>query len=85
MVPGDREYLLGVRNGLYTLQECLTRVGELERELKDLEHTSPIRNEPDVDAVEKWMLKKYFYCWSAQRRVHEILEVEQIRASLATN
>jgi hypothetical protein len=33
----DRSYLLDVRRGKISEQDCLTRAGELERELADLE------------------------------------------------
>jgi hypothetical protein len=39
----ERSYLLDVRRGKISEQECLTRAGELERELAELEATSAAR------------------------------------------
>jgi predicted nucleotidyltransferase len=60
----ERGWLRGVRLGESSLQDCLTRAGELEREIRDLLVSGPIRPEPDRAAVEKWMLRVYLGLWS---------------------
>lgn len=62
----ERSWLCGVRTGAETLDSCLTRAGELERELKDLLDTAPIRETPDAAAVEHWMVRVYFGQWRAR-------------------
>lgn len=52
----ERSYLLDVRRGKIGEQECLTRAGELERELADLETTSPLPDAPEEGPVEEWVL-----------------------------
>ena len=44
-------------------QECLTRAGELERELADLETTSPLPEAPEDARVEEWVLDAYRRNW----------------------
>lgn len=58
-----RSELLGLRQGKMPLQEALTKAGELEREIKDLLGTSPLRAQPDTDVVEKWMIETYKNKW----------------------
>jgi uncharacterized protein len=62
----DRKFCFATRNGEVPLQDVLNKAGELERELKDLLDTSPLPEQPDREAVEKWMINKYFYNWKAQ-------------------
>ena len=84
MPSPDRDWLLAVRNGGVPIQECLTRAGELEAELKDLLITAPIRPEPDEAAVEAWMLKLYQRAWSAERSIEDWREDAAIRESFAS-
>ncbi len=70
----EREWLRGVRVGKVGFQECLTRVGELEAQIKDLIEESPVRIQPDAEAVEKWMLRVYFRYWSAARCLEDYRE-----------
>lgn len=70
----ERAWLYGVRQGGATLQECLTRAGELEAELKDLLDTSVLPKEPDAAAVEAWTLRVYFRAWSAAQKTRDIAE-----------
>jgi len=60
----DRSFLLDVRRGRISEQECLTRAGELEQELTDLATTSPLPDEPDEARVQQWMLDAYRRRWS---------------------
>jgi len=61
----ERSYLLDVRRGKVSEQECFTRAGELEQQLTDLATTSPLRDEPDEQKVEKWVLGAYRASWAA--------------------
>ena len=58
-----RTHLLDVRHGKISEQECLTRAGELERELTDLETTSPLPPSPDEARVEEWAMGAYRRTW----------------------
>lgn len=59
----ERSFLLDVRRGKISEQECLTRAGELEQELSDLATTSPLPEEPDEARVEEWVLDAYRRRW----------------------
>ena len=61
----EHSYLLDVRRGKVSEQECFTRAGELEQQLTDLATTSPLRDEPDEQTVEKWVLGAYRRSWAA--------------------
>lgn len=65
-MPEDaRQEVLSVRRGEWSMQQALTRAGELERELSDLRTTSPLPSEPDASAVERWMIGAYLNHWQA--------------------
>ena len=59
-----RSFLLDVRTGKVSEQECLTRAGILERELEDLAATSPLPEEPEADRVQEWVIETYRRRWS---------------------
>lgn len=61
----DRSWLLDLRQGKIGLQEALTRVGELERELKNLYNTTHLPAEPNTKKVEQWMCQTYLEHWKA--------------------
>jgi predicted nucleotidyltransferase len=63
MKEPDRTFTYAVRRGEYTLQEALTKAGELERELKDLIANGPLMDTPDRDGIEKWMIRTYEAAW----------------------
>lgn len=77
VVGSVKDFLMGVREGNVTLNECLTRAGELEQELKDLLTTSPLPEKADEELVEEWMLKTYFEWWKAQRGNPMLFEVPE--------
>ena len=67
MCEPERNYLRGVRIGLVSLQDCLTRAGELETHLRDLgEGASPLPNRPNFSEVEQWAVSVYLENWKAR-------------------
>ena len=60
----ERSFLLDVRRGKVSEQDCLTRAGILERDLADLATTSPLAEEPDEKRIEEWMIAAYGRRWS---------------------
>jgi len=60
----ERSYLLDVRRGKVSEQECLTRAGELEQELSDLATASPLPEKPNGERVEKWVIDAYRQRWA---------------------
>lgn len=64
MKEPERSFLLDVRRGKVSEQECFTRAGVLERELIDLAITSPLPEEPEEALVEEWMLSAYRRRWA---------------------
>jgi predicted nucleotidyltransferase len=63
MQEPERSYLLDVRRGKISEQDCLTRAGMLERELSDLGTSSPLPEEPEEERVQKWVLDAYRGRW----------------------
>lgn len=66
MAEETRSYLLSVRKGEQSSQDILTRTGELERHLKDLIETSPLPEQPNKEAAEKWVLETYWQAWRSR-------------------
>ena len=64
----ERSFLLDVRRGRVSEQECLAKAESLERELDDLATTSILRAEPDEQRVEQWVLEAYRRRWGAPDR-----------------
>lgn len=68
MPEPTRAHVRDVREGRVPIHDVLTEAGELERRLKDLLTTSPLRDEPDTETVEAWMLDAYWQNWKARRK-----------------
>lgn len=66
MPKKDRAFVYATRLGEVPLQDVLTKAGELEREIKDLLSEAPLRDKPDRDYIESWMLNMYFENWKAR-------------------
>jgi hypothetical protein len=64
MREAERSFLLDVRRGKVSEQECLSRAGILERDLADLATTSPLPEEPDEDRLQEWVIGTYRRRWS---------------------
>lgn len=67
MVGEPQSVCYACRRSEIPLQDVLTRVGLLERELKDLIDVGPIRATPDKEAVESWMVNAYWQKWKSDR------------------
>ncbi|MCC7124353.1 MAG: nucleotidyltransferase domain-containing protein, partial [Acidobacteria bacterium] len=63
MTEPSRSFLLDVRRGKVSEQECLARAGELEERLTQLATTSSLPPEPEETHVEGWMLSAYRRRW----------------------
>lgn len=66
MPEKDRAFVYATRLGHVPLQDVLTKAGELEREIKDLLHDSPIPAEPAREQIQAWMIRVYFENWKAR-------------------
>jgi predicted nucleotidyltransferase len=66
MPDADRAFTYATRLGEVPLQEALTKAGELERELKDLLSSSWVRDEPDREYIQSWMLETYSRNWRSR-------------------
>ena len=58
-----RSFLLDVRRGRIAEQACLTKAGDLERELEALATTSVLPDEPEEQKVEEWVVNAYRRRW----------------------
>jgi hypothetical protein len=56
--------VLDVRTGKYTLEQVLTMLECSTLRLQNAYDASPLREEPDVAAVEQWMIATYVKHWS---------------------
>lgn len=62
----DQAFCYSTRKGEVPLQDVLSKVGNLERELKDLISDGPIQETPDKEAVESWMIGRYWEKWKCE-------------------
>lgn len=74
MKQADQDFLLAVRRGDVSLQQCLTNAGIYESELKDLYEKGPLPLEPNTEHVERWMVRMYLRNWSATRTLQDRAE-----------
>lgn len=74
MPEAERAFTYAVRLGDVPLQDVLTKAGDLERELKDLLSDGPIREKPDREGVERWMISMYFENWKARQTTTQYFE-----------
>jgi predicted nucleotidyltransferase len=58
-----RSFLLDVRRGNVSEQDCLARAGELEQQLTALATTSPLPPDPDEARIGDWVLSAYRRRW----------------------
>lgn len=61
----NKAFLLQVRKGEVSQEDCLETAAALETIVKDLMVTGPLPEAPDAQAVEEWMLDTYYGMWSA--------------------
>ena len=66
MTGESQDYTYRTRLGQIPLDDVLSRVGDLERQIKDLLLDAPIAAEPDRERVERWMIERYFENWKAR-------------------
>jgi hypothetical protein len=59
----ERSFLLDVRRGNVSEEECLTRAEELERQLTDLAATSPLPEQAEETKVQDWVTAVYRRRW----------------------
>lgn len=65
MPQEQRDLVVAIRTGQVPLNDVLTRSGELERELRDLLDTSPLPEEPNYDAINRFLVEAYESVWSS--------------------
>lgn len=90
MTGEPQEVCFACRKGELDLQDVLTRIGELERELKDLISDGPLQEHSQKEAVEAWMVSEYWESWKAQRAHLDVIklwpsaeEIEGMEAKVA--
>lgn len=67
MPEKQRQECLAIRRGEWTLHDVLTRAGELEKELREAEWTSPLSENPDHEAVEYYLIQAHLESWGVDR------------------
>jgi hypothetical protein len=61
----ERDSVLAMRRGEVPREECFNRLEAVEKLLKLAIEDSPLRAEPDTEAVEQWMLDTYRLVWGS--------------------
>ena len=65
MRPQERDLILDVRQGKYTMDQIKEMATALEEELKRTIAKSSLRDEPDLAAVNEFLHETYMQAWSA--------------------
>lgn len=68
MEGATREFIYAVRTGRSSLNEVLTKAGELEQELKDSADLAP--PEPDYDWANSYLIRTYERWWAFANKDH---------------
>lgn len=63
MSQPNQDHVKKVRRGEIPMEDSLFFAGELEKEIKSLLDISSVRDEPDTEFVEKWMIDAYWRVW----------------------
>lgn len=72
----QRDTLLKVRAGEYSLEWVLKQAEEIEADMKTAFDSSSLPEHPASEEVERWMQRVYLGMWSADRRVADVIEME---------
>jgi len=67
MRKAESDEVLAIRTGKLTLQQTLTRAGELERELRDSLDGDLLPEQPDEVAIDRFVVNAYLEMWFAGR------------------
>ena len=59
----ERETVVAIRTGKWSLQEILQLAGELERDLRDSLDSTPLPPEPQADLIDTWLKLAYWESW----------------------
>jgi uncharacterized protein len=59
-----RTWLVDLRQGLRSRAEALEVASDMEQRLATLATTSPLRQQPDLDAVNRWMVSAHQRAWT---------------------
>lgn len=65
MREDERSFIYATRKGEISLNDVLTRAGELEREVEDLLDSSPLPARPDHERVNEWLVSAYMRAWQS--------------------
>lgn len=63
MQDAERNEVLDIRLGKWSLEQVLRRSDELVREIENLEIHSPLPAEPETEWVEEWLIEAYRNWW----------------------
>lgn len=66
MPEGQREAVLAMRTGGYTMNDALAMAEELEARMRGLLEASPLPEHPDYAAADQWLISAYQRAWSGE-------------------
>ena len=64
MPSGQRQFTMAIRRGEVSLDEVLARAGELEQRISDLKDSSSLRERPNADLIQDWLVRTYLGRWA---------------------
>lgn len=69
MIEEHRQAVVDIRTGKWSLDRVLAFGGRLERELRDSLDETPLPNEPDTAAIDKFLVEAYDWVWHRAAQV----------------
>lgn len=69
MQPDARQLCVDIRTGKYSLAEVSAKIIEAEKRLDAAHEKSTLRQRPNTQFVEDWMLKTYLRHWTATEQI----------------
>ena len=61
-----REIIVDIRTGKYSLPQISELISEAENRLVSAKEKTALAEKPDIEYIEKWMIKKYLSSWAVQ-------------------
>lgn len=63
MPAAQSRQIVEMRNGYYSMHECLGIARVLEEEIAEATPHSPLREEPDKEKIDQWLISAYQWQW----------------------
>jgi uncharacterized protein len=74
----EREFLIGVRDGVLTQEAVLETASEYEKQIRELAANGPLPAEPNWEQIERWVLRRHLHLWKGELGFQDRLDDEEM-------